>query len=132
MEGFEKDTSSLSTISHILALVLSEDNSIREIRVQNGLVGVTLDLLKNYMPNSLIGEKVAVLKWVTALLLILDHMLQWKLHLPLDVQNTIDMGGNSLESEYKDTTLASVGAMDNVKSLPWMTTSKEIVHSWIF
>ena len=33
VEGYEKDTSPLSTISHILALVLSEDNSTRKIGV---------------------------------------------------------------------------------------------------
>ena len=73
MEGSEKDTSPLSTISHILALFFSEDNIIREIGVENGLFGVTLDLLTNFMPNNLTGEKVAVLKWVTSLI---DHMLQ--------------------------------------------------------
>lgn len=115
VEGSEKDTSPLSTISHILALVLSEDSSTREIGAENGLVGVTLDLLTNFMPNNLTGEKVSVPKWVTALLLILDHMLQCKLQLTPDVQNTVAMGGTSLESESEDTTLAGAGAMDNSK-----------------
>ena len=67
------------------------------------------------MPNNLTGEKVAILKWVTFLLLILDHMLQCKLHITPDVQNIVSMGGNSLDSKSKDTTLASAGAMDNSK-----------------
>ena len=113
MEGSKKDTSPLSTIFHILALVLSEDSSTRKIWVENGLIGVTLDLLTNFMPNNLTREKVAVLKWVTSLLLILDHTLQCKLQLPPDVQNIVAIGGNSLESESKDTTLVGVGAMDN-------------------
>ena len=58
MDGSEKDTSPLSTISHILALVLSDDNSTREIGEENGLVGVTLDLLTNFKPNNLTREKI--------------------------------------------------------------------------
>ena len=92
VEGSEKDTSPSSNISHILELVLSEDISTREIGVENELVGVTLDLLTNFMRNNLTGEKVAILKWVTFLLLILDHMLQCKIQLSPDVQNTVDMG----------------------------------------
>ena len=70
------------------------------------------------MSNNLIGEKVAVLKWVTSLLLILDHMLKWKLELPPNVQTIVSMGENLLESKSKYTTLASAGAMDNVIIIP--------------
>lgn len=115
VDGSEKDTSPLSTISHILALVLSEDSSTREIGAENGLVGITLDLLTNFMPDNLTGEKVSVPKWVTALLLILDHMLQCKLQLTTDTQNTGAMGGTSLVSESEDTTIAGAGAVDNSK-----------------
>jgi hypothetical protein len=52
---------------------------------------------------------------VTALLLILDHMLQCKLQLTPDAQNTVAMGGISLVSESEDTTLAGVGTVDNGK-----------------
>jgi hypothetical protein len=52
---------------------------------------------------------------VTALLLILDHMLQCKLQLTPDAQNTVAMGGTSLVSESEDTTLAGVGTVDNGK-----------------
>jgi hypothetical protein len=52
---------------------------------------------------------------VTALLLILDHMLQCKLQLTPDAQNTVTMGGTSLVSESEDTTLAGVGTVDNGK-----------------
>ena len=101
MDGSEKDTSPLSTISHILALVLSEDSSTREIGAMNGLVGVTLDLLINLMPSNLTGEKVSVPKWVTTLLLILEHMLQCKLQITLDAQNTVGMGRTSLSLSLK-------------------------------
>ena len=52
---------------------------------------------------------------MTALSLILDHMLQCKLQLTPDAQNTIAMGGTSLVSESEDTTLAGVGTVDNGK-----------------
>jgi hypothetical protein len=57
---------------------------LEEALKENGLVGVTLDLLTNFKPNSLTGEKASVPKWVTDLLLILDHMLQYKLQLTPD------------------------------------------------
>jgi E3 ubiquitin-protein ligase HUWE1 len=57
VDGSEKYTSPLSTISHILALVLSKDSSTREIGAENGLVGVTLDLLTNFKPTNLAGGK---------------------------------------------------------------------------
>jgi hypothetical protein len=43
----EKGTSPLSTISHILTSVLSEEKSTREIGAKNGIFGVTLGLLTN-------------------------------------------------------------------------------------
>ena len=78
----------------------------------------TLDLLKIFMPNNLTGEKFSVPKWVTALFLILDHMLQWKIQLTIYAHMTGVMGGTSLVSNSEDTNLAGagVGAVDNSKN----------------
>ena len=67
------------------------------------------------MPNNLTKEKVAVLKWVIILLLILDYMLQCNLQLTPYVHNTVSMGGCSLESKSKDTTLVGASAIGNNK-----------------
>ena len=40
VDGYEKGTSPLSTISHIFSLFFSEDISTRDIGAKNGLVGI--------------------------------------------------------------------------------------------
>ncbi|XP_021771401.1 E3 ubiquitin-protein ligase UPL1-like isoform X1 [Chenopodium quinoa] len=70
-----KDASAVSSISHILALLLSEDADAREIAAQNGIVSVAIDILKNSRSNQL-GKDVLSTKSTSALLLILDNLLQ--------------------------------------------------------
>lgn len=70
-----KDGSAVSSISHILALLLSEDTDAREIAAQNDIVAVAIDILKNLRGNQL-GKDVLVTKSTSALLLILDNLLQ--------------------------------------------------------
>ncbi|XP_010675966.2 E3 ubiquitin-protein ligase UPL1 isoform X2 [Beta vulgaris subsp. vulgaris] len=70
-----KDASAVSSISHILALLLSEDTDAREIATQNGIVSVAIDILKNLRGNQL-GKDVLTTKSTSALLLILDNLLQ--------------------------------------------------------
>ncbi|KNA23829.1 hypothetical protein SOVF_020560 [Spinacia oleracea] len=71
------DASAVSSISHILALLLSEDTDAREIAAQNGIVPVAIDILKNLRGNQL-GKDVLTTKSTSALLLILDNLLQSK------------------------------------------------------
>ncbi|XP_042519571.1 E3 ubiquitin-protein ligase UPL1-like isoform X2 [Macadamia integrifolia] len=75
---FSRDTSALCTISHILALLLSEDGSTREIGAKNGLVSTAIDILRNFKVKNDSGEVVLAPKCISALLLILDNMLQSK------------------------------------------------------
>ncbi|KAJ4975986.1 hypothetical protein NE237_001092 [Protea cynaroides] len=75
---FSRDTSALSTISHILALLLSEDGSTREIGAKNGLVSIAIDILRNFKVKNESGEVVLAPKCISALLLILDNMMQSK------------------------------------------------------
>lgn len=83
VEGSMTDTCPLSTISHTLALVLSEDSTAREIAAENGAVSIALDVLEQFRPvkTSLKNE---IPKWLTALLLVLDHMLVCKLKITSD------------------------------------------------
>ncbi|KAK9156355.1 hypothetical protein Sjap_003835 [Stephania japonica] len=75
---FSKDNSALSTISHILALLLSEDCTAREIAAENGIVSAVVDILMNFKARSGSGEEIPIPKCISALLLILDSLLQPK------------------------------------------------------
>lgn len=83
VEGSVTDTCPLSTISHTLALLLSEDSTAREIAAQNGVVSIALDILEQFPPVKT-SPKDEIPKWVTALLLVLDHMLVYKLKVTYD------------------------------------------------
>ncbi|KAK9268578.1 hypothetical protein L1049_000332 [Liquidambar formosana] len=73
---FSKDTSALCMISHILALLLFEDGNTREIAAQNGIVSIAIDILMNFKARNDSGNEVLVPKCISALLLILDNLLQ--------------------------------------------------------
>ncbi|KAF3795858.1 E3 ubiquitin-protein ligase [Nymphaea thermarum] len=66
----------LSALFHVLALVLHEDATAREVAAKSGLALVSLDLLSMWEPHASDGEKLNVPKWVTASLLSMDQMLQ--------------------------------------------------------
>jgi len=82
-----------------------------------GILKFLCIVIPQYLPTLFepTGEKVTVPKLVTPSLLILDHMLQCKLQLTPDAQNIVGVGGNSLLSEYEDTTLVGARAVDNGK-----------------
>ncbi|KAL5714333.1 HECT-type E3 ubiquitin transferase [Ranunculus cassubicifolius] len=69
----EGNSTMLSALFHVLALVLHEDAVAREVASKNGLVTVTSDLLSQWDPSSS-GENVP--KWVTAAFLAIDRLLQ--------------------------------------------------------
>ncbi|XAR67356.1 Ubiquitin--protein ligase [Bertholletia excelsa] len=73
---FNKDTSALSMVSHILALLLSEDGSAREIAAQNGVVSTAIDILMNFRAQTDSGGEVLAPKCISTVLLILDNLLQ--------------------------------------------------------
>ncbi|KAF9587900.1 hypothetical protein IFM89_006154 [Coptis chinensis] len=75
---FSQDISALCALSHILALLLSEDGNTREVAAENGIVSAAVDILANFKLKNELGEENAVPKCVTALLLILDNMSQSK------------------------------------------------------
>ncbi|KAK4575710.1 hypothetical protein RGQ29_026607 [Quercus rubra] len=73
---FSKDTSALSILSHIIALILFEDGSTREIAAENGIVSAAIDILTNFKARNESGNELLVPKCISSLLLILDNMLQ--------------------------------------------------------
>lgn len=73
---FSKDTSALCMTSHTLALLLAEDGSTREVAAQNGIVSVAIDILMNFNARTESENELLVPKCISALLLILDNLLQ--------------------------------------------------------
>ncbi|KAJ6886418.1 E3 ubiquitin-protein ligase UPL1-like isoform X1 [Populus alba x Populus x berolinensis] len=73
---FSKDSSALCMISHILALILFEDGTVREIAAQNGIVAAVTNVLMNFKARNASGSEILIPKCISALLLILDNMLQ--------------------------------------------------------
>ncbi|KAH7660208.1 E3 ubiquitin-protein ligase HUWE1 protein [Dioscorea alata] len=71
-----KDMGALCSMSHILALLLSEDSNTREIAAENGVVSSLLDILTNMRVTNETKNEVSVTKSISALLLVLDNMLQ--------------------------------------------------------
>jgi hypothetical protein len=62
-------------MSHTLALELNENSSAQEIAAENGLIRIVFNFLQSFNPPKA-TVKLSVPKWVTALLLVLDHLLQ--------------------------------------------------------
>ncbi|KAK9941207.1 hypothetical protein M0R45_017826 [Rubus argutus] len=85
---FSKDTSALSMLSHVIALLLSEDGSTREIAAQNGIVSAAIDILMNFKAKDESGNELLVPKCISALLLILDNMLQSRPRISENVEDT--------------------------------------------
>ncbi|KAI5571218.1 hypothetical protein BDE02_11G079400 [Populus trichocarpa] len=73
---FSKDSSALCMISHILALLLFEDGTVREIAAQNGIVAAVTNVLMNFKARNASGSEILIPKCISALLLILDNMSQ--------------------------------------------------------
>ncbi|XP_009793112.1 E3 ubiquitin-protein ligase UPL1 [Nicotiana sylvestris] len=71
---FSRDTGVLCMISHTLALLLSEDASIREIAAKNDIVSVVLEILMKFKARA--ENEIMAPRCISALLLILFNLLQ--------------------------------------------------------
>ncbi|XP_016486388.2 LOW QUALITY PROTEIN: E3 ubiquitin-protein ligase UPL2-like [Nicotiana tabacum] len=77
------NSSILSNLFHVLALILNEDTEAREIASKNGLVKVSSDLLSQWISSSFDREKVP--KWVTAAFVAIDRLAQVDQKLNADI-----------------------------------------------
>ncbi|XP_058115253.1 E3 ubiquitin-protein ligase UPL1 isoform X2 [Magnolia sinica] len=112
---FSKDTGALCTISHILALLLSEDSSTREIAAENGIVSAALDILTNFKSRTDSKEEGSAPKCVSALFLILDNMLQSKPR--VSSENTEgNLSGSLADSSGEDASLSLSVSVTESKS----------------
>lgn len=70
------NSSMMSALFHVLALILHEDSASRETCLKNGLVELVSDALWQWDAGSSGGTDVSVPKWVTAAFLAVDRLLQ--------------------------------------------------------
>ncbi|GLT57481.1 hypothetical protein SLA2020_304490 [Shorea laevis] len=91
---FSKDNNALSMISHIIALLLSEDARIQEIAAQSGIIPAVIDILMSFKDRNNLGSEILVPKCFSALLLIVDNMLRFHPRIFSDTKQ-----GNQTESQ---------------------------------
>ncbi|XP_047340664.1 E3 ubiquitin-protein ligase UPL1-like [Impatiens glandulifera] len=73
---FTNDASVLSMVTHVLALLLSEDGCTRGLAANSGIVCTSIDILVHYKAKAdLVNEGLAP-KCISTILLILDNLLQ--------------------------------------------------------
>ncbi|XP_023522353.1 E3 ubiquitin-protein ligase UPL2-like, partial [Cucurbita pepo subsp. pepo] len=70
------NSTTLSALFHVIALILNDDTVAREAAYKNGLVTVSSNLLSQWDSGLSFGVKVEVPKWVTAAFLAIDRLLQ--------------------------------------------------------
>ncbi|KAL3514293.1 hypothetical protein ACH5RR_027010, partial [Cinchona calisaya] len=79
----------LSSVFHVLALILNEDAAAREVAAKNGLVKVASDLLSHWNSVSLDQDASQVPKWVTAAYVAIDRLAQVDQKSNLDVSELL-------------------------------------------
>ncbi|XP_065862675.1 E3 ubiquitin-protein ligase UPL1-like isoform X2 [Euphorbia lathyris] len=118
---FSKDSSALGMISHILALLVFEDGTVREIAAENGIVPATIDVLMNFKASNALTSEILVPKCISSLLLVLDNMLQSKPRISSEVvegTHTGSLPDSSAAAPITDGSLApDVPVRENESSL---------------
>ncbi|GER32833.1 E3 ubiquitin-protein ligase UPL1 [Striga asiatica] len=117
---FSNDSCALGRISHTLALLLAEDGVTREIAAENGIAVVVIDILMNFMSKTEALTELHVPKCISALLLILDDLVQSRPRIPGDNGEGVLPGslsgalGNQASSEaIEDKSVPSDVCKDN-------------------
>ncbi|KAK1310386.1 E3 ubiquitin-protein ligase UPL1 [Acorus calamus] len=112
---FSNEMGKLFSASYILALLLSEDSGTRDIAAENGIVSAALDILSNFSARKDLREGVSATKCMSALLLILDHMLQPKTKVPSESAEGV-LSGSLANSSAGDASLRSIESDVDFKS----------------
>ncbi|XP_024977054.1 E3 ubiquitin-protein ligase UPL2-like isoform X1 [Cynara cardunculus var. scolymus] len=79
----------LSSLFHVLALLLNEDKDSREVASKGGLVKVAADLLSHWIAGTHEHEAFEVPKWVTAAFLAVDRLAQVDQKLNADISELL-------------------------------------------
>ncbi|KAD4386159.1 hypothetical protein E3N88_26328 [Mikania micrantha] len=112
-----KNTMMISSLFHVLALLLNDDNDLREVACKSGLVKVAVDLLSNWNSEN---EKLQIVpKWVTLAFLAVDRLAQVDQKLNLDVISELlkkeDAGNQSsivIDEEKQNKMQPNLGLID--------------------
>lgn len=88
----------LSSLFHVLALILNEDVAAREVASKGGLVKIASDLLSRWSSGSHDKEALQVPRWVTAAFLSIDRLAQVDQKLNADIMELLkkDDVGNQI------------------------------------
>jgi len=119
-----RDAGAVSSISHILALLLSEDTGAREIAAQSGIVSVAIDILKNFKISDQLGHEM-FRKSISSLLLVLDNLLQSRPRTSSENSAVVSAGPQDDSSREQASILASEPGAD--KKLTSDTCEMELV-----
>lgn len=120
---FLKDNSALCVISHTLALLLSEDESARDTAVQSGIISIAIDILMSFKARIDSGTELLIPKCISALLLILDNLLQSRPR--ISGENTEEAAAGLLPDSSKDQVPSPAGEATAVKESPISADDKE-------
>ncbi|KAI3703086.1 hypothetical protein L6452_28841 [Arctium lappa] len=112
-----KETSTLCMVSHSLALLLAEDVTAREIAVKNGIVSVATDILIKFLVGTGSQDALLVPKCISALLLILDNLLQSRPKFSYDSKEGT-RAGSLPDSKQEQASLSVPQAGTDEKSTP--------------
>uniref|UniRef100_A0A7N0U1T4 HECT-type E3 ubiquitin transferase n=2 Tax=Kalanchoe fedtschenkoi TaxID=63787 RepID=A0A7N0U1T4_KALFE len=77
-----KDTDPICIISHILALIVYEDGNTRKFVAENGFTSIAIDILTSFKLRNESTNEVLAPKCASALLIILDSLLQSPTNIP--------------------------------------------------
>jgi E3 ubiquitin-protein ligase HUWE1 len=91
------DSNALSSLFHVLALMLNDDAAAREVASKRGVVKIASDLLSDWISGSDIGDS-QVPQWVTTAFLAIDRLAQVDQKLNADVSEPLkkDDAGNQM------------------------------------
>ncbi|XP_052620770.1 E3 ubiquitin-protein ligase UPL2 [Lactuca sativa] len=91
----------LSSLFHVLALLLNKDEDLREVASKSGLVKVASDLLSKWNSGVHENETLQVPKWVTAAFLSVDRLAQVDEKMNTDISELLkkDDAGNAIDIE---------------------------------
>ncbi|GAA0160727.1 ubiquitin-protein ligase [Lithospermum erythrorhizon] len=126
------DSSPLSMLSHTLVLLLSEDGNTRGIAASSGIGFVAIDILVNLKDRAVHGCVQVVSKCISALLLILDNLLQSRPKLSTDgVDGTLE-GSLPYSAEEQASSLLAESLAEKHADQPRQEKDSDIIFENIF
>ncbi|GFZ07365.1 LOW protein: E3 ubiquitin ligase-like protein [Actinidia rufa] len=133
---FTNDTCALSMVSHILALLLSEDGYAREIAAQNGIVSIAIDILINFRDQTISGSLEFLLTLQKEFqqdvyLIHLQSMLHFQLQKQLRRENQLQPMRKNLKSTFEKNFGKSTGYLTIEESHRVLAVACDIIKQHV-